>query len=92
MIFLSKNEPTRRSGRDACSSAVALFIAIGIIAGLAGLIFGKRKKQHFFFFIILHLGLVTNHLAATIAGGVVLGVSVFLTLLFLLILGTCLKK
>jgi len=48
MIFLSKNEPTRRSGRDACSSAVALFIAIGIIAGLAGLIFGKRKKQDFF--------------------------------------------
>jgi hypothetical protein len=50
MIFLSKLEPTRRSGKETCLSVLGLLIAIGIVVGLAGLIFGNKKV---FFFIYL---------------------------------------
>ena len=43
MLFLYKRtHPDRqRSGKDACLSIIGLFLAIGIVAGLSGLIYGK---------------------------------------------------
>ena len=93
MIFLSRAEPTRRSGKEACLSIIGFFIAIGIIVGIAGLIFGNKNLRLVCFFnLFVLLGLVKNYTSATIAGGVVLGVSIFLTILFILTLGSCLKK
>ena len=44
MLFLTKryrgDQP--RSGKDACLSIIGLILAIGIVAGLAGLIYGKQ--------------------------------------------------
>lgn len=44
MLFLTKRNrgDQHRSGKDACLSIIGLFLAIGIIAGLAGLIYGKQ--------------------------------------------------
>ena len=47
MIFLSKrpHKSDGSSGKEACLSIIGLFLAIGLIGGLAGLIYGRKKLQ-----------------------------------------------
>ncbi|UJR15793.1 hypothetical protein I4U23_002725 [Adineta vaga] len=77
MIFLSKR-PHRNehlSGKEACLSIIGLFLAIGLIGGLAGLIYG----------------LIKSNSSATIAGGISFGIAVFLTVIFFLMIVFCLN-
>ncbi|CAF1461521.1 unnamed protein product [Adineta steineri] len=78
MIFLSKR-PNRYQGsstREACLSIVGLFLSIGLIGGLAGLIYG----------------LVTNSAPSTMFGAIAFSISLFFTIIFILVIIFCLKS
>jgi hypothetical protein len=54
MIFFSKRsrEQEPSSNSEACLSILGLFLAIGIIGGAAGLIYGKKSNlSHFIFYL-----------------------------------------
>ncbi|CAF3617770.1 unnamed protein product [Rotaria sordida] len=78
MIFISKRNIRHRysSNQEACFSIVGLFLAIGFIGGLTGLIYG----------------LVKGSSSGTIAGAIVLGASIFLIVIFIFIVVLCLKN
>lgn len=91
MLFLNKRNHTdqRRSGKDACLSIIGLFLAIAIITGLAGLIYGKSMINFISIAIVSCLGLVKSVMTMIIAFGIVLGVSVVCTVLFILLIVIC---
>ncbi|CAF1205818.1 unnamed protein product [Rotaria magnacalcarata] len=78
MIFISKhnNERLHSSNKEACLSIIGLFLAIGSIGGLAGLIYG----------------LVKDNSSATIAGATVLAVSIIFSIMFVFLIVFCLKN
>ncbi|CAF2371667.1 unnamed protein product [Rotaria sp. Silwood2] len=78
MIFISKRNigNEHSSNKEACLSIIGLFLTIGFIGGLAGLIYG----------------LVKGSLSGTIGGAIVLGISIFLTIIFVFTIVICLKN
>jgi len=88
MIFLSKrtigNE--QRSSKDTCLFFLGFILAIGFIGGLGGLIYGKIKYKIIHIISLLSLGLIKVSFIWTINGGVVLGISVFLSIIFILMI------
>ncbi|CAF0793921.1 unnamed protein product [Rotaria sp. Silwood1] len=78
MIFISKRNigNGHSSNKEACLSIIGLFLAVGFIGGLAGLIYG----------------LVKGSSSGTIAGAIVLGISIVLTIIFVFTVVLCLKN
>ncbi|CAF1420517.1 unnamed protein product [Adineta steineri] len=78
MIFFSKHNNASRhsSSTEACVSILGLFIACGILGGLAALIYG----------------LVRGISSGTIGGGIVLGVSLICAVILTIVFVCCLKK
>ncbi|CAF1102188.1 unnamed protein product [Adineta ricciae] len=78
MIFFSKqkNGGQRSSSTEACVSILGLFVAVGLVGGLAALIYG----------------LVKGSASGVIGGGVVLGVSVVTGVILALVFIFCLKN
>ncbi|CAF3306898.1 unnamed protein product [Rotaria socialis] len=77
MIFISKhnNGHLNSSNKEACLSIIGLFLVIGSIGGLAGLIYG----------------LVKDGSTATIAGAIVLAVSILFSIIFVFLIVFCLN-
>ncbi|CAF1368874.1 unnamed protein product [Adineta steineri] len=97
MIFFSKHNNASRhsSSTEACVSILGLFIACGILGGLAALIYGIKIL---FFFLLTSkkysfiLGLVRGISSGTIGGGIVLGVSLICAVILTIVFVCCLKK
>ncbi|CAF0918071.1 unnamed protein product [Rotaria sordida] len=96
MIFISKRNIRHRysSNQEACFSIVGLFLAIGFIGGLTGLIYGNEKQKYIYYFLLIFTfsGLVKGSSSGTIAGAIVLGASIFLIVIFIFIVVLCLKN
>jgi hypothetical protein len=86
MIFISKrNVNQQRSSKQVFLSFLGLILAIGIIGGAIGLVYGKIKHQ-IFYIISFCLGLIKGNFLGTITGGIILGTSVILCIIFILMI------
>jgi uncharacterized membrane protein len=91
MIFLSKRTigNAQQSGKDTCLSFLGFILAIGFIGGLGALIYGKIKYKIIHIISLLSLGLIKVNFIWIAIGGVVLGISVFLSIIFILMIIFC---
>jgi hypothetical protein len=96
MLFLSKrpNRSQNAPGAEACLSIIGLFLAIALISGLAGLIYGQCDPWTSLLISRIRLfpsGLTNNSSSAVVAGAAVFGVSLPLGIIFVLTIVFCLK-
>jgi hypothetical protein len=94
MIFLSKRTigNGQQSGKNTCLSFLGLVFAIGFLGGLGALIYGKIKHKMINIISFLSLGLIKSISIWTIVGGVVLGTSVILSIIFILMITFVIKN
>jgi hypothetical protein len=97
MLFLSKRDnSSEQSGTETCVSVLGLLLATGIIGGIAALVYGIFifffKLNFIRYFLFFFVGIIKGNSSGIIGGGVVLGVSVFFSIILALVFVFCLKN